>query len=60
MSPLTSLFRTDPTWYERYWLQEAPPSERRAALKRLLANAQRMAAMLLSTAWAVASIGAVH
>ncbi len=57
MSP----FHPDPSWYERYWL--TPRSSQPlwpAWHARILAASQRVAAMLLSAAWALATVAAVH
>ena len=53
-------FLIEPGWYERYWLKEAPLPTRRAALKRLLAASHRLAAMMLSAAWTIATVGALQ
>jgi hypothetical protein len=53
-------FLVESTWYERYWLRESPPPARRIALQRLAAVAQRMAAMMISTALTLVTISALQ
>jgi hypothetical protein len=56
MSP----FHPDASWYERYWFTPKPAPLWPAWRARILAASQRVAAMLLSAAWAITTVGAVH
>jgi hypothetical protein len=44
-------YTVDPSWYERWWLRERPPSERVALSRRARAVAESVTRYLVSLAF---------